>query len=322
MWIKKIDNEMIIAINNQKKPPVVVICGATAVGKNAFAYRCLKHYEGCVINADSQQLYAGLPILTAQPCMTEQMQYPHRLYGAYSYDHGEISAVQWAQQALEHIYESHKKNRIPWIIGGSGFYLKALLYGFSSVPTFCYAEKKAFEEQHQHLSNEELHAQLHHDDPCIAQKIHYNNRQRVLRAFMVSQLSEHNMSWWQKQPVQNNVNAFRLIKIHVTRASFASIKERIIQRWEMMLRENVIAEVQAFPAHLRAYVKTIGFHDIVAYLDGKCHLDDVRHRVMHQTIQYAKRQRTWLRHQLHFDVEIDLDVAHDIENIQLMRTFA
>lgn len=280
----------------ETKKTVVIVAGPTASGKSAFALREAQNYSSSIIlNGDSQQLYAGLPILTALPSLEDHQTVPHYLYGHLGYNAPQTSVAEWRNAILPWIEEAHQKNRVPWIVGGTGFYLEGLLKGFSPIPFISPEAQEKLRHQWEHLPSLLLHGLLKEKDPVLHQKLSPGDRQRITRALVVQEVTGKPLSHWQTIP-PSEVAPYTFYKILISPPK-ERLSKSIAARWKIMLQQGVIEEVKEFCTRPKYETSplchAIGFKEISAYLKGaisKEILDTVYLQKIHQ---YAKRQRCW-----------------------------
>src|SRR5882672_265076 len=166
------------------RPKVLVIAGPTASGKSALALALAAEFHGTIINADSQQCYADLPLLTARPTSAELSRAPHRLFG----DLGPLakdSAPAWAARAAAAIEESAAVQSLPIVVGGTGLYLQALMVGMPDMPTIPSATRDAARALLADLGHEKFYERLAVRDPVGAQRLKPGDTQRLVRAWEV-----------------------------------------------------------------------------------------------------------------------------------------
>lgn len=251
-----------------------VITGETASGKSSFALRLANKIRGEIINADSQQVIKELPILTDQP--TDLMH--HHLYG-YKTCEEEYSSHIWLSDCLQKIEELG--DRIPIIVGGSGFYIRALVEGLPAIPATNMQPKESREEMYELVKK--------HDPEINPQDIY-----RVTRSYGLIRETGYGMGWWLKQKAEKPGLEFKTILIQGT-----NIKEKIKARLDNIF-DRAIGEVRA-NLHLKKLRRIIGFSEIEGYLMGEYNAERAKELIYYRTCQYAKRQRTWFRNKGSFD---------------------
>lgn len=267
-----------------------IITGPTASGKSSLALEWALKNNGYIINADSMQIYGNFPILSAQPSIKDTQQVPHYLYGIQDVSFP-YSAATWVQ-AVSDILKSITGT--PIIVGGTGFYLMALLKGFSPIP-------EIDPEIRQYVrSLDDPYLKLFARDPEIASSFKRQDRQRLARALEVILSTGKSLLYWQSLPPIKLIN--RSVRLHMILPDRQNLYKRIDKRCVDMLKNGAIDEVQhTFKQHGTSNLpglKTIGYQEISQFLGGK--ITQQQALILTQTAsrQYAKRQYTWIRHQL------------------------
>jgi tRNA dimethylallyltransferase len=272
---------------------VLIVAGPTASGKSAFAQKRALDTNGVILNADSLQIYRGLEILTAQPTLEDQQEIPHRLYGFLD-PRETCSAGIWRALILPEIEKIQEEGGLPIVVGGTGLYLKALLEGISPIPDVDPRVRQELEGRQD--SQEEFYTELQRVDPQFAVRIDPQDRQRTLRGLEVWYGTGKPLSFWHSQ--KSTAPAWEFEKI-LLMPSKEELLRRIEQRLEDMLEKGVldeVARVLALSPSANA-LKAIGLREFGAYLQGRCSLGEAKEITLLHTRQYAKRQRTWFRHQ-------------------------
>jgi tRNA dimethylallyltransferase len=276
--------------------PIQIIFGATASGKSAAALALAQQKNGVIINADASQLYADLRILTARPSVAEEALAPHRLYGILPATQASSVAL-WLEQVKPAIEQAWQQQQLPILCGGTGMYLKALTEGLAEIPPI----PATIRTQVQSLSAPALHAQLAACDPAMADRLMVTDTQRLRRAVEVFLASGKPLSYWQAQPKQP-LFPQATIQLEVLNPPRAELYARCNARFVQMIEQGAIAEVEALlqrnlPAHL-PIMKAVGVPELAAFLRKEISLDTAITLAQQHTRNYAKRQITWLRHQL------------------------
>jgi len=280
-----------------KIPKVVIIQGPTASGKSALSIDLAQVFQGCIINADSMQLYRELPILSAQPSAEELRKTPHKLYGILDPTE-QCSASRWATLVRE-VLEKEKENfRTFILVGGTGFYIKSFLEGLSPIPDV----PQEYRQKLQHIlvtqGKEALYKMLQEKDPVMSEKLIPQDTQRVMRALEIILFTKKSLAEWQKEKGEENVvTPSFLINLIPPREP---LYERINQRVLHMLEQGALEEVRALWERGLSYPtcsKTLGYQELVNHLEGKISLDQAVEKIQQKSRNYAKRQLTWLRHQ-------------------------
>ncbi len=287
--------------------PVVVVAGPTAGGKSALAARLAREFGGIVVNADSMQVYRDLPVLTAQPDPAEMSAVPHRLYGFLALN-DVCSAERWAMLARSEIDAAHGAGKLPILCGGTGFYLRALMQGFSPMPGVPAEVRQAARDLLDEIGSAALRERLAAGDPESAARLHANDRQRIVRAWEVLQATGTPLSAWQKLPptAPGDLQFLSLVVLPERAALYRACDRRFLA----MLERGAVAEVRRVlerrPGLYRpdrappeGGAKALGFWALARHAwEGSEVTGETVAAVQQQTRNYAKRQMTWLRNQM------------------------
>ncbi|HET8612528.1 MAG TPA: tRNA (adenosine(37)-N6)-dimethylallyltransferase MiaA [Sphingomonas sp.] len=276
-------------------PPLALIAGPTASGKSALALALAERIGGVIVNADASQVYADLRVLTARPSAQEEARAPHRLFGHV--DAGQAhNAAAWAEEAKAAIAEAHGEGRAPILIGGTGLYIRTLLDGIAPVPEIApevRAEVRA-------LSVAEAHAALMREDPAAAARLRPTDTTRVARALEVVRSTGRTLADWQAERIGGIGAALRLAPLLLI-PDRQELTQRIDARFLAMLEQGAVEEVEALLARrldpALPAMRAIGVREIAEWLQGRSTRADMIARAQAASRQYAKRQRTWFRHQ-------------------------
>lgn len=279
-----------------REPPLWVLMGPTASGKSALAMSLAGAIGGEIVSADSMQVYRGLDIGTAKPSAEERSRIPHHLVDVLEISEP-MDAHRFVKMADAAIGEIRGRGRTPIVVGGSGLYLKAWLYGIDDLPPADPELRARLEGEYAGPDGpDRLRRRVMDLDPVAAAKAADNPR-RLLRALEVHLLTGHPLSSLQRRTGQlrRPVRAWRL------EWNRAVLRQRIDCRIDEMLRRGWIAEAKTLIE--RGWLNTptarqaLGYSLIAEHLDGKFELATLRERLSIATRQYARRQQTWFRHQ-------------------------
>jgi tRNA dimethylallyltransferase len=279
------------------KQPMVILTGPTAVGKTALSIELAKKINGAIISADSMQVYRYMDIGSAKVTPEEMQGIRHYLVDELLPDE-EFHIVRFQEMAKRALAEIYADNKIPIIVGGTGFYIQALLYDID------FTEQdgdEAFREEMQRFAAtngaDALHEKLKDIDPASYESIHANNVKRVIRALEYYRqtgqpISAHNEAQHQKEsPYQ-----FAYFVLNDDRDRLYG---RIERRVDLMLSQGLVDEVQRLKdmGYHRGMVSMqgLGYKEILDYLDGKTTLEEAVYILKRDTRHFAKRQLTWFR---------------------------
>lgn len=291
------DSRFQVQDKKDKKPPLIILAGPTAVGKTKLSIALAKAVKGQIISADSMQVYRGMDIGTAKIMPEEMNGVSHHLINVLepTEDFHVVKFQELAKAALSEIYAA---GDVPILVGGTGFYIQALLYDidFSEQD-----EDTEYRQQLQQLAKEHgaeyLHQLLAEIDPESAKVIHANNIKRVIRALEFHHqtggcISKHNEEQRKKQSPYNYL-------YFVLKDDRQKLYDRIDRRIDEMLEQGLVDEVAGLVNHgcTRDMVSMqgLGYKEILDYLDGSCTLEEAVYRLKRDTRHFAKRQLTWFK---------------------------
>ncbi len=272
--------------------------GPTASGKTDFAVECVKQIPSEIISVDSALVYKGMDVGTAKPDASILAAAPHRLINIIEPDEA-YSAARFCQDALREIQEIVADGKIPLLVGGTMLYYKALQEGLSVLPSASPDIREALEQQARVKGWEYMHERLQAVDPESAQRIHPNDPQRIQRALEVYEVTGQPMSeFWKQQ--QSQSLPYDIIKIAFFPEQREQLRQRIAQRFHVMLEQGFIDEVKALQARGdlnldMPSMRCVGYRQVWEYLEGKMDYDTMVEKAITATRQLAKRQMTWLR---------------------------
>ena len=280
-----------------ERKPFVVLTGPTAVGKTALSIELAKAIGGAIISADSMQVYKHMDIGSAKIMPEEMEGIRHYLVDEFEPDE-EFHVARFVERAKECLNEIYREGKIPVIVGGTGFYIQALLYDVNFSEQNTNTEyRKELEYLAEEKGAEYLHKMLKEVDAASAEAIHANNRKRVIRALEFyhltgTKISEHNETEKQKTSPYN-------FAYFVLTDNRKHLYERIEKRVDMMIKNGLVEEVQKLKdmGYHREMVSMqgLGYKEILDYLDGKMTLEEAVSLIKKETRHFAKRQLTWFR---------------------------
>ncbi len=273
--------------------------GPTASGKTAVALQLAEQLPCEIISVDSALVYRGLDVGAAKPSLAVREKIPHHLIDIRD-PADPYSAADFREDALRAIDAILVRGRIPLLVGGTMLYFRALLKGLSDLPSADPEVREHLSEEAAQLGWQAMHARLAEIDPLAAQRIHPNDPQRIQRALEVHAISGKSMSEWQAQS-QGEPLVYQTINLAVAPAERAVLHTHIAQRFEEMLAQGVVKEVERLRAQKELNLnspsmRAVGYRQIWQYLEGEYDESEMRARVLAATRQLAKRQLTWLRH--------------------------
>lgn len=278
---------------------VIAIVGPTASGKTKLAIEMAKKLGTEIISADSRLVYKGFDIGTAKPTKEEQQMVKHHMIDVVEPEY-DFSVADFADEARKIISNLHAHSKVPIVAGGTGLYFRILLENYDMPRIEANPQLRADLEK---LSNEELFAMLKEVDSISAEKIHQNNRVRVIRALEVSLLAGTPFS--SIKGIKNN--EYEVEWVFPELESREALYDRINKRVDAMISEGLIEETKDLlvkHGKIKNLVNTIGYQEIIEFLDNKISLEEAVEKIKQNTRRYAKRQLTWFRRNpnLHFDL--------------------
>jgi tRNA dimethylallyltransferase len=277
-----------------KKPKIIMICGATGIGKTATAISLASEFDGEIISADSMQIYRHMDIGTAKPTLEEVARVPHHMIDIIDPDIP-FDAAEYAKRAHRIIFSLCRRHRIPFVVGGTGFYLKALIHGLCEAIPSCPAIRERLQNQASTVGSFELHKRLSACDAQTAYRLHPNDTYRIIRALEVFEITGKPLSAHQEtHRFAESAFTFLKIGLHMDRKT---LYERIDQRVEAMMAAGLPAEVErllskGYASTLNA-MQSIGYRHMTDFLEGRQTLEEAVRTMKRDTRRYAKRQMTW-----------------------------
>jgi tRNA dimethylallyltransferase len=280
-------------------PPLVVVAGPTASGKSALALALAEEFAGTVINADSMQVYRDLAIQTARPGAAAEARAPHRLYGVLDAA-DPCSVARWRDMAESEIAAAASRGSLPILVGGTGLYFRTLIDGLADIPPIPAAIRDEARRLHQSLGGTAFHAALAARDPEGAARLAVGDTQRLLRAYEVVTATGRPLGDWQRD--QKAGPRYAAVATLVLMPPRPPLYAACDARFAAMVAEGGLAEVAALlarrlPPNLPA-MKAVGVPELARHLAGELTLDEAIRLGQQATRRYAKRQVTWLRHQM------------------------
>ncbi len=279
---------------HESQPVIPVILGPTASGKTDIAVNIAPKIKAEIISADSRQVYEYLDIGTAKPTLVQRQKARFHLIDHVALD-ADYSAGQFAEDAMKAIEEIRARKKLPLVVGGSGLYIRAFFSPMFKSPKPAPGKREELDRLEQEKGLGYLFKKLAAIDPVWAEKVGARDRQRIKRGLEVFQTTGRRISDWIKdRPVVPYAPCY--IGIEVERVV---LYRRIDDRFLRMIDDGLIGEVkrlldQGCPRNANA-LSTVGYKEMVAYLDGKLGLDEAIKLAQKNTRNYAKRQLTWFR---------------------------
>ena len=275
---------------------LLCLLGPTAVGKTGIAIQLAQRLNAEIVSVDSRQIYRQMDIGTAKPTAEEQQAARHHLINCVDISQP-FSVADYQSLADAAISDIQNRGKQALLVGGAGLYFRAVVDGLFKGPGADPLLRERLEQEAAQHGVDVLHERLRACDPESADRIHPNNVVRVIRALEVYELtgipmSEHQQQWHQ----ENQRYPFTAFCLTMPRAL---LYQRIGQRVDVMLANGLIAEVESLLAagYARDTValRSFGYKELIAYLDGKCTYLEAVEQLKQNTRRFAKRQLTWFR---------------------------
>jgi len=277
---------------------LTLIAGPTASGKSRLALDMAARTGAAIVNADSQQLYGDLRVLTARPVPEDEAKAPHHLYGAV--DAAEAWSVgRWTRAVLPLLDQFRQRGRPVLIVGGTGLYFNALTRGLADIPAVPPAAREEAMALYDTEGETAFRLRLTTFDPPAEAGIEAGDRQRLTRAFAVARATGRSLSDWRAstRPLLVPGTYERLVIEPDRTALYAACDARVLR----MLEDGALDEVRALTARgldpALPAMKAVGVRELAAHLAGETTLAEASAAMQQATRNYAKRQMTWFRNQ-------------------------
>ncbi|MBQ3214303.1 MAG: tRNA (adenosine(37)-N6)-dimethylallyltransferase MiaA [Clostridia bacterium] len=279
-----------------KKNTILIITGPTASGKTKLGIDCANLFNGEIISADSMQIYKDLNIGTAKPNIEELCMAKHHLIDLVE-PNEEFSVQQFVTKADRVINDLFNKNKLPIIVGGTGLYIKSLIYPYS----FCKAPKdEAIRKKYKDLlelkGKEYIYSLLQDKDPVACNKIHINDTKRVIRALEICEITGNSKTSMNIEELKPKYNCI-FIALNMPRDQ---LYDRINQRVEIMFNQGLLGEIETLKLNNKINrdnqsMQAIGYKEFFDYFDGKLTTVQLKELIAKNSRNYAKRQITFIK---------------------------
>ena len=269
---------------------IPVLAAPTASGKTAISLALAKKLPIEIVSADAMMVYKEMDIGTAKPTAVERTVAPHHMIDIVAPDES-FSVVDYVKAAEKIIAEILARGKIPFVVGGTGFYIRGLTNGLPTIPKIDEGAQKSLWEVFERDGLEPLQLELENFSPVDAERTQRNPR-RVIRALEIIRRTG-------KAPSEfpNTTPAFEYNKI-VLLPEIELLQERIVARAEKMFEDGLVKEVKTLISKypiLNTAKQAIGYKEVIEFLDGKSSIEESKEKIIIATRQYAKRQRTWFK---------------------------
>ena len=276
--------------------PLPIICGPTAVGKTDLAIRLAEYFPFEVVSADSRQVYRLMNIGTAKPSVAEQSLVKHHLIDVV-WPNEEYNASLFADQAQQAIQEIGTRGHMPLLVGGTGLYIRALTEGLIQAPGADPEVRSRLNLWADEAGSELLHQRLQGVDPRAAERLHQNDRVRIIRALEVFEQTGRPLSEFQAEH-QFSDRPYRTLKLGLM-LERDLLYQRIDSRAEQMFATGLLEETESllkagYDPELKS-LRTIGYRQAIQLLNGDCSREEALEDLQRTTRRYARQQITWLK---------------------------
>jgi len=278
-------------------PLLIALVGPTAAGKSALALRLAEAQGGEIVSCDSLQVYRGLDVGSAKPTPAERRRVPHHLLDVVDPDEP-FSAADYARRARVALVSIRERGAAPFVVGGTGLYLRALLRGLFAGPSRDEVLRARLEAMAERHGERRLHRWLARVDPASAARIEAADRVRVVRALEVFHKTGRPLSGHHEGGAEP-LHGFtvRLLGLAPPRETLRAAVEA---RTDRMLADGLVEEtrglIERYGAEVRP-LQSIGYRQAAAVVRGAVGVEQARRDIVKETMRYAKRQMTWFRHQ-------------------------
>jgi tRNA dimethylallyltransferase len=300
------------------KKPLIVILGPTGVGKTEISIKIARRFQGEIVSADSRLFYKGMDIGTAKPTREEQSLVPHHLIDVANPDQDWNLAI-YLPRALEVIQQIHARDKLPFLVGGTGQYVQAVVQGWDlpgSKPNPAFRD--ALHQWAAEIGPDGMRKRLAVLDPSAAENIDGPNLRRMIRALEVIFSSGRKFSSQQTK----SGSPFNVLQIGLIRPR-EELYQRIDQRIENMLQAGLVSEVQGllaagYPPDLSSF-SAIGYKQIIAHLNEGLPLQEAVREIRSKTRKYVRHQANWFKeddpdiHWYPASTDSEDDICHQIQ---------
>lgn len=281
---------------NTDKPKVIVICGPTGIGKTNLSLMLAQEFRGAIVSADSMQIYKYMDIGTAKATIEERSVVPHYMIDITTPD-SQFDAAEFVREARESISKIREQRMVPFVVGGTGFYIKALLNGLCRAKPVDPTVRQQLKTEAITHGSKFLYERLSLCDPEAAARIHPNDSYRIIRALEIYEVTRKPMTEYQKEHAFMD-RPYSVLKICLFMPR-DELYGRINQRVDRMIEDGILDEVKklidmGFSEGL-APMNAIGYRHMVNYIKDRVSWDETVRILKRDTRRYAKRQLTWFQ---------------------------
>ncbi|HEX37441.1 MAG TPA: tRNA (adenosine(37)-N6)-dimethylallyltransferase MiaA [Candidatus Cloacimonetes bacterium] len=290
--------------NKKKSQKIIVICGPTGVGKTGLSLKLAQHFNGEIISADSRQIYKYMNIGTAKPTQDELKKIPHHLIDIISPDE-KFTAGLFIKSADAKIKEINNKKKVPFIVGGTGFYISSLLQGLCKIPEIPKKIRSDLKKEIVESGLYTLYKELQKIDKIAANKIESNDGNRIIRALEVYRYTGKPISYyWQRDSYKKRYNAYTILLTEERGKLYQRINSRVNEMLESGLYDEFKALLLMGYSKNSPGLNSLGYKEFFDFQDGLHTWIETIDLIKQHMRNYAKRQLTWFRKQ-----EINLTIS-------------
>lgn len=280
----------------KEKSKIIVVCGPTGIGKTSTGIEIAGVFNGEIISADSMQVYRYMDIGTAKPTPDERARVHHHLIDIIdpveSFD-----AAQFAKSAHKVIIELQGRGIIPFVVGGTGLYIKALVHGLFRAKTVDKNIRIRLKKEAVVRGTDFIYKRLSECDPDSAERIHPNDTYRIIRALEIYETTEKAISKYHREHKFTD-SPYKVLKIGL-QINREALYDRINRRVDAMIDAEFVDEVKGllekgYSADLKS-MQAIGYRHMIDFIEGRISWDEALRTLKRDTRRYAKRQLTWFR---------------------------
>ena len=289
--------------------PVITIQGPTAVGKSTLAFKLAEELQTEIISADSRKVYKLLNIGTAKPSPKKQERVKHHLIDII-FPNEEYSAGAFAKDAEKIIQNLNKQNKLPVVVGGTGFYIKSLLEGIFEAPRIPKEVRTKLWQTVQEKSSQYLYEYLKKVDPESAERANPNDLNRIIRALEIYEETGKTITqlWDEQVPKKKNIQSYNIFVTDDRIVLYERINKRVDKMIELGLVEEIKNLLEMGYNRDDPGMNTVGYKELFPYFSDEKKLEECVEEIKKNTRNYAKRQLTWFR-------KIDFDLTLQVNNI-------
>lgn len=300
---------------------IVVISGLTASGKSALAIEIAKNINGVILNADSMQIYKGLPILSAQPNVKDLSLIEHRLYN-YLEPYESNSVFKWLQLIKTNIDDVLLNEKIPVIVGGTGMYISRFINGIKYLPDTNLELRNELNKLYENIGWDRFYNMVEEIDKESLNNIKKNDKHKLIRIYEIYKTSGKTLSYFEKLENEKLFERDKILHINII-PNKEDVYKSCNKRFQIMLDDlNVINEVKTFINNNdnifnsnSSILHTIGLLEIRDFINKKIDYDKMFESATKNTRNYAKRQFTWFKNQFK-SVDFFINILINKDNIK------